>query len=68
MSDITMCEDWDCPNQDTCWRLLAPPNKHKQAYQDFKFDYEYYEINGDVNNKGCDFYISTEELTFNQDK
>lgn len=61
MADITMCKDWDCPNQDNCWRLWAPPDLHKQAYQDFKFDYEAYETS-DNKNHGCDFYIAMDEL------
>ena len=60
MSDITMCNNWDCPNQDNCWRLLAPPDKLAQAYQDFKFDYDGF--NSGTNEKGCDFYIATDEL------
>lgn len=61
MSGITMCQDWDCPNQDSCWRLLAPPDKHAQSYQDFKFDYEAFEENNDPKNSGCEFYINMEK-------
>jgi hypothetical protein len=60
-----MCKDWDCPNQDNCWRLLAPPDLHKQAYQDFKFDYDAYETS-DNENHGCDFYIAMDELEITQ--
>jgi len=63
MADITMCQDWNCPHQDNCWRLLAPPDELKQSYQDFKFDYEAYEHSGN-NSNGCDFYIAMDELDF----
>lgn len=56
-----MCTDWDCPNQDNCWRLLAPPNKHKQSYQDFNFDYDGF--NDGTNDVGCEYYIAMDELT-----
>ena len=61
MADIIMCTDWDCPYQDNCWRLLAPPDKNRQSYQDFKFDYDGF--NDGSNDKGCDFYIPMDELT-----
>lgn len=60
MADIIMCTNWDCPHQDDCWRLLAPPDKFHQYYQDFKFDYEGFERG--TNEKGCDFYIPMDEL------
>lgn len=62
MADITMCQNWDCPHQDNCWRLLAPPELKGQKYQDFKFDYDGFE-NGE-NEKGCDHYIAMDELIF----
>jgi len=60
MADITMCTNIDCPHQDNCWRLLAPPDLHIQAYQEFSFDYDGFE-NG-TNERGCDFYIATDEI------
>mgnify|MGYP003625886593 FL=1 len=66
MSDITMCKNWDCPYQDNCWRLLAPPNLTNQAYQDFKFDYEAFETNN-PDGSGCDFYIDM-DAKFNSNK
>jgi hypothetical protein len=63
MADVTMCNDWNCPYQDNCWRLLAPPNKPAQAYQDFEFDYNGF--NNGTNEKGCDFYIAMDELELN---
>ena len=57
-----MCTDFDCPFQDNCWRLLAPPDKLIQAYQDFKFDYEGF--NDGTNEAGCDFYIPMDEMNF----
>lgn len=55
-----MCTNHDCPMQDNCWRLLAPPDKIRQAYQDFKFDYDGF--NDGTNDKGCDLYIAMDEL------
>lgn len=61
MADITMCTDWGCPHQDNCWRLLAPPNKHAQAYGNFKFDYDGF--NNGASEDGCGYYIAMDELT-----
>ncbi|PHR55951.1 MAG: hypothetical protein COA43_14625 [Robiginitomaculum sp.] len=58
--DIAMCRDFDCPNQDSCWRLNAPPNLHHQSYCDFKFDYYAYE----AGNYECKFYIDMTKLEF----
>ena len=66
MSDITMCQNWDCPYQDNCWRLLAPPELIGQAYQDFKFDYEAFESDNSCGS-GCDFYIDM-DAKFNSNK
>jgi hypothetical protein len=60
MTDITMCQNFDCPMQDNCWRLLAPPDKVNQSYQTFEFDYDGFENGSNVN--GCDFYIAMDEL------
>lgn len=62
MSDITMCQDYDCPNQYSCWRLLAPPDKYAQSYHDFKFNYELYE-QGEYQ---CEFYIDMYQLNFKE--
>ena len=62
MADIEMCARNDCPNQDNCWRLNAPPNIPNQYYKMFDFDYEAFE-SGDSKN-GCDFYIAMDELDF----
>ena len=62
MSDITMCNRDDCPNQDNCWRLNAPPDLIDQSYQLFYFDYDEFEL--DNNSNGCDFYIAMDELDF----
>ena len=55
MADITMCKNDDCAHQDTCWRLLAPPDR-VQTYCNFIFDDEEYEKGG----IGCEFYIETD--------
>jgi hypothetical protein len=59
MSDITMCTDQDCPMQDSCRRLNAPPDLHRQSYQDFKFNYDEFENN---NNYQCEFYIDMQDI------
>ena len=55
MADITMCTREDCPLQDSCWRLNAPPNLHRQSYQLFEID---------MINIECDNYIPQDELIF----
>ena len=50
-----MCSREDCPNQDNCWRLNAPPDLINQSYQLFDFDYDKFER--DNNSNGCDFYL-----------
>ena len=57
MVDLTMCTDFDCPNQDSCWRLNAPPDLIAQSYQYFNFDYELFEHTSDYQ---CEFYINME--------
>ena len=32
MSDITMCQDNECPHRDTCYRKLAQANPYRQAF------------------------------------
>jgi len=50
MADITMCQIKDCPKADTCYRINAPANKHRQSYADFKpicnkeNNYQYYYV------------------------
>lgn len=58
MTDITMCQNYDCPEQDNCWRLNAPPNKIRQSYAKFEFDYDLFESGG----IGCADYIPMDEL------
>jgi len=55
MADITMCKRFDCPLQDNCWRLNAPPDLTKQSYQMFEIDMIEVE---------CEFYIPQDELEF----
>ena len=54
MPDFTMCTNYDCPMQDSCLRLNAPPSRYSQPYQKFVFDEEAFEKDGDYQ---CDFYI-----------
>lgn len=32
MPDITMCNDYSCPNFDKCYRAQAKPSKYRQSY------------------------------------
>lgn len=32
MTDITMCQQEECPKSWWCWRFNAPPNKERQSY------------------------------------
>jgi hypothetical protein len=32
MSDITMCQNKDCPSCEQCFRFKAPPNPFVQSY------------------------------------
>jgi len=47
----------DCPHQDNCWRLNAPPDLHQQSYNVFVFNEETFE---------CDGYIPMDELSVSQ--
>jgi len=58
MSDVTMCTFDDCPLQDNCWRLNAPPEKKGQKYHTFNIDLE--EV-------VCNNYIPMDEIDFNLD-
>jgi hypothetical protein len=32
MADITMCRGDDCPSKERCYRFMAIPNSHWQAF------------------------------------
>lgn len=36
MSDISMCQNKDCPSYEQCYRFMATPNPYRQSYMDFK--------------------------------
>ena len=36
MPDISMCLNKKCKIKDSCYRFIAIPDKHWQAYSDFK--------------------------------
>ena len=55
MADIIMCSRDDCPLQDNCWRLNAPPDTINQKYQMFEIDMVEVE---------CVFYVPQDELDF----
>jgi hypothetical protein len=37
MPDISMCENYDCPLSNGCFRFLATPNPYGQSYAEFEF-------------------------------
>lgn len=48
MPDISMCQNKDCKSHEKCYRFMAKPNQHRQAYMDFK---------PDDNDDKCDDYL-----------
>lgn len=38
MPDISMCRNEQCPKHKYCYRFNATPDRHMQAYADFKPD------------------------------
>ena len=32
MPDITMCNDYECPQKERCYRFTAEPNPYRQSY------------------------------------
>ena len=62
MSDISKCENYECPLKEHCYRWTAPANKFRQTYADFKFtitddgriDCEYYWGSSVIRNKIID--------------
>jgi hypothetical protein len=57
LSDFTMCKNNDCGYQDYCWRLNAPPNLHRQAYDHFEPNLD---EEGEID--GCDFFMEFPKL------
>jgi len=57
MADISMCQNHDCAAQDTCWRLNAPPDLHRQSYSDFTFDDDEFEKSGASFSDACSGYL-----------
>lgn len=49
MSDITMCQQEDCPKHEWCYRFNAPPGKERQSYFAPEFT-----------DDGCDEFMSME--------
>ena len=35
MADITMCDGYECPKKQECYRYTAPVNAYRQAYFTF---------------------------------
>jgi hypothetical protein len=38
MVDISKCKGIDCPLMYQCYRYMAPADKYRQTYADFKYD------------------------------
>ena len=56
MSDITMCNDTDCPNKDGCKRFTSSPS-----------EYQYYFVNTPRDGNECKLYLGTQsESIMNQ--
>ena len=36
MTDISKCNNTDCPSHKECWRYLAPSDEHWQSYAAFE--------------------------------
>jgi hypothetical protein len=51
MTDISKCNNTDCPSHTQCWRYLAPSNEQWQAYAAFDPDGE----------DKCDYFIEASE-------
>ena len=49
MPDMQMCKNEDCPKKNKCFRYIAEPNKHWQAYG--KYDHD-----------NCQSFIDIDEL------
>ena len=46
MPDISMCKNKECPSNLQCYRYMAMPNPHRQAYSTF-----------DIEGDGCEDYM-----------
>jgi len=51
MTDISKCNNTDCPSHMQCWRHLAPSNENWQSYAQFDPDGE----------DKCDYFIDAVE-------
>jgi hypothetical protein len=51
MTDISKCNNTDCPSHKECWRYLAPSNSYGQSYAHFDPDGE----------DKCDYFIEAVE-------
>lgn len=38
MSNISKCENKECPSKEKCYRFTATPNKHRQSYGRFMYE------------------------------
>ena len=51
MSDISKCENKECPLKLECYRFTAPANPYRQAYADFTYDEK----------EGCEYFWKNEK-------
>jgi hypothetical protein len=54
VTDISKCDNTDCPSHQECWRYLAPGNEYWQAYAPFE------PKDGEIK---CDCFIDAKEWT-----
>ena len=51
MPDISICKNYFCPLNKSCYRFTATPSEFKQTYGMFEYD---------ETNKSCEYYWKTE--------
>ena len=52
MTDISKCENKECPSRLKCYRYTAPANKYRQSYMEYKVP---------KNRKKCDSFWKREK-------
>lgn len=51
MSDISKCNNRNCPLKEKCYRFTAPANPYRQSYADFTYDEK----------EGCEYFWDNKE-------
>ena len=55
MSDITKCEDHQCPSKKICYRYTAPASKYLQSYGQFNREEDAYNCDMFWSNGACKY-------------